>query len=172
MTEAKEMQGGSMGQARRLYLRFVTDVFGYAFSLLGNREEAEDIVQDLFATICRRKKDFITRANPKTYLLVAARNLCVNALKRRQLSSAFAKNPPQNFYTAAPTTLDELLQEEALEKLNQAFQNLTPPQREVLVLHFHQNLGYEQIGQIVNVPAKTAQSRARLALQKLKELLS
>ena len=70
---------------RELYRRYAGELFGFACNALGDRELAEEVVQDVFARAWRRAEDYDpTRASVRTWLYSITRNRIVDARRARR----------------------------------------------------------------------------------------
>ena len=67
-----------------IYLGLQDNIYRLAVSLVGGREEAEDVVQDLYERLWRKRGHVVGRDNPEGYILASARNLCLDRLRRRR----------------------------------------------------------------------------------------
>ncbi len=77
-----------------IYLGLQDTIYRLAVGLVGGREEAEDLVQDLYERLWQKRGHVVGRGNPEGYILASARNLCLDRLRRRrpqtELSPAMA----------------------------------------------------------------------------------
>lgn len=67
-----------------IYLALQDRIYRLSVGLVGGREEAEDVTQDLYEHLWPRRADIVGRANPEGYILASARNLCLDRLRRRR----------------------------------------------------------------------------------------
>jgi RNA polymerase sigma-70 factor (ECF subfamily) len=79
-------------------------------------------------------------------------------------------NQLQDEQTVTPDEVINLT--ETQQRVWQALQTLTPKLRETAVLRYYEELSYVEIGDILDIPTKTAESRMRLAHKALRDLLS
>ncbi len=136
--------------------------------VLGNREEAEDVVQETLALLWERR-DGLKVENPGAY---AARAVWLNSLKRRARRKQHlplemaelegTESPEEDFPRAA---VDPQVLERAVEKLPEA-------QRAVLRMKFYMGLSFKEIGEALEISLNTAGSRCRYALGALRAALT
>ena len=70
-------------ELRELYRRYAAELFGFATSALGDREQAEEVVQDVFAQLWRHADEYDQRrASVRTWLYAIARNRIIDAHRR------------------------------------------------------------------------------------------
>lgn len=171
-------RAGSDPAFETLVARHLGGVYSFAVRLVGNDEAAQDISQEVFVKVWRNIKRFDpAQASFKTWLMRIARNACVDYLRKR-------KNIPLSAFdtddgnTVADALADESLgaEEELAHLADQqavadAVGKLPEPQREVLLLHYQQELTFEEIGMVLNASPNTVKSRHRRALHRLRQIV-
>ena len=161
---------GSEQAFRRIYEKYVDCLLTLAANLLHDTSAAEDVVQDVFISFVQSAEEFHLTGSLKGYLAVCVANKSRDWLRR---------NHPQvniELAEAIPITADGPLQfaeqSELLQKTNAAMAQLPYEQREAVVLYLHGDLKFRQIAELQNVSIKTAQSRYRYGLDKLRSILN
>jgi RNA polymerase sigma-70 factor (ECF subfamily) len=140
--------------------------------LLGNPEDAQDAVQDVFLKCWRAHETVVEVRDLRAWIfrvtLNVARDVQRSAWHRRtrQLSGGEAVLQSKN-----PSPDHALQKQEAKERLRQAIFLLRPEEKEVFLLRQNANLTYEEIAQIRRAPLGTVKTQMRSALQKLREQL-
>ena len=76
------------GAFETLLERYQNRLVGILFHLVGNRDEAEDLCQEVFLRIYKARKGYRPRAKFSTWLFTVARNHCINALRSRSAQPA------------------------------------------------------------------------------------
>jgi RNA polymerase sigma-70 factor (ECF subfamily) len=174
------------GQAYRELLRqYEHRVFTIAYRMLGNRQEAEDVTQDVFVSLIRAIHSFRGDSLFSTWLFRVAVNHVKNHIKylrrrRQQLKVAWDAHPGWEPRMADdghfPTVgrVDRPDQETSARELAAkalgALGDIDPEFREALVLREIEGLSYDQIAEITGVPEGTVKSRihrARAALHRI-----
>lgn len=159
-------------------------VFRLVLRMVGRREEAEDMAQEVFVQVFKAVGTFRGEAKLGTWIYRIAVNLCKNRVKylarrRSQAQEEFEavaeRNPMHQAKgvtfgdVARPDHMVEGLQAE--EVLKQCIAELDPDFREVLVLRDLEDLTYDEIGSITGLPEGTVKSRIHRARGMLKELV-
>ena len=135
--------------------------------VLGNREEAEDVVQETLALLWERR-DGLKVENPGAY---TARAVWLNSLKRRarrkrhlplEMAESAGQEKPETEFLSE--TVDPRALERAMEKLPEA-------QKAVLRMKFYMGLSFKEIGEALEISLNTAGSRCRYALGALRAAL-
>jgi RNA polymerase sigma-70 factor (ECF subfamily) len=148
-------------------------LFRYLVVALGSAEEAEDATQECFLRLCRHLQQGGEVRNERLWLFHVAHNLL---LDQRKSGRALHELLPPDWDRLAATHSDSapdqeqrLLAREKYETLQEAFGELTLPQREVLRLR-QEGLGYREIAEVLssNVPAVAAHIRRAVAKIKAK----
>lgn len=147
-----------------LYQRHKAMVAGYARAITGSREEAENIVQEVFLAVIRRFESLKPEGNFRAYLLTRARGLALN-LRRVRLPD---HGDCPDAALAEPGPPEAAEKEEAAERLRAALESLPREQREVVALRAHGGMTVAEIADMLGEPVGTIKSRYRYALEKLR----
>ena len=149
-----------------LYHEYATGILRLCYYYLGNREQAEDVVQDVFVRIITAGVT-IKPGSEKAYLLKAAMNRCKDLWRSAWVRRTVYGSPAMEL-TPDPHRVEEgLEQAELMTTVNK----LRPDYREVILLFYYQQLTIEQIAQVLTVPSGTVSSRLTRGRKKLKEIL-
>ncbi len=165
-----------------LVKRYKEPLLNFVFRFLGDATEAEDIVQETFLRLFKNKHYYKEIAKFSTWIYTIAGNLAKTELRRRHRRKFFSISHfmsqdkdydiPDDRRTPEQTT-DSVITDAIIQK---AIQKLSPKFKEVILLRDIQELSYEEIAQIVDIPLGTVKSRvnrARLKLQEdLKDLMN
>jgi RNA polymerase sigma-70 factor (ECF subfamily) len=167
-----------------LVLTYERRVYGLVFRMLGRRDEAEDLAQEVFVQVFKAIDQFRGDSKLSTWIYRIAVNLCKNRTKylsRRHSNEqddidAMAERVPFSAARAATVSdlgrPDELVEGMQLETIvKNAIQKLEPEFREALVLCDVEDMPYEEIAQIAGVPVGTVKSRIHRARAQLKGLV-
>jgi RNA polymerase sigma-70 factor, ECF subfamily len=163
----RKVGAGDPSAFRKLTDRHADRLFALVASLVGNRADAEDVVQETLAGAFRGAKKFEGRSSVKTWLTRIALTQAAKwqrEQKRRRVRSSEAMAPRQVAEGSEAAV-------EARIDLTAALQRLTADHREVLVLREFEMLGYEQMAALLGVPVGTIESRLFRARRELKALL-
>lgn len=157
-----------------LYNHFAGYIYRLCYGLLQNREDAEEVLQDAFEYAFRRLDHYDPRkASLKTWLYQIAVSRCRNKRRRRFLPtfslSQIAGNDIKDPNASQPDT--HLLLNDRQREVWTAISQLSPKLRETAILRYYEELTYPEIGRILGISPKTAESRMRLAHKALKDLM-
>ena len=114
----------------------------FAFGLVGQRENAEDLVQDAFLKLHAHWDEV---ANPRAWLFKTVRNLALNHLRDHKRESPLENS--DDFKSQSPEPDHSLGRLEAIGTLQLLVSELDPGDRQLIALKYHENLKYDQISQ-------------------------
>jgi RNA polymerase sigma-70 factor (ECF subfamily) len=156
-------------ELRELYRRYSGQLFGFACNALGDRELAEEVVQDVFARAWRHADDYDPRrASVRTWLYSIARNRVVDARRRAAVRPGVATTPEPE----SPAELDRTLEQAVLRwQMAAALARLSPEHREVIRLAHYGGLTLREIAERKGIPLGTVKSRTSYALRSLRLIL-
>ncbi len=167
---------------REIVERYRDTIYNLTYRMLGNREEAEDVSQEVFITVFKSIESFRGDSKFSTWLYRIAVNHCKNRIKylsrRHDRDQSEYDEEVEGDQAAgaatAPTPIprpDKQLEGVELEQIMQrCIAALDEEQRLVVVLRDVEDLSYEEICAITSLPVGTVKSRlhrARLALKKM-----
>jgi RNA polymerase sigma-70 factor (ECF subfamily) len=147
-------------------------VMAVALRLLGDRGEAEDVVQETFLELWRRAERYDpARASVATWAVVIGRSRALDRLRARSSAAraAHAEASSPSLPTPAPLELAE--RREARARVAAALAELPPEQREALELAHFDGLSQSEIAARTGLPLGTVKTRVRLAMAKLSDRL-
>jgi len=162
---------GSSDALCRIYEKYRDDLLRLASSLAGQRGLAEDIVHDVFISFVRSAKQFQLTGSLKNYLAVCVANRARNVIGSAQRHYAAELSEAGPIASDAKRPEQWVICSEELEQLNNALGELPYEQREVIILHLQAGMRFREIAAELDIPAKTAQSRFRYGLNKLRSIL-
>ena len=167
----------------QLVSRFQGQVFNFIYRMIGNREESEDLAQEVFVSIFKNIDGFRGDSSLSTWIYRITANHCKN--RRKYLFRRRVEHPlnPENENTdmassCIPTAVgvsrpDELVEGYQTETVIQrAIAELDEEQRTILVLRDIQSVSYEDISEITGLALGTVKSRLHRARMTLKDKLA
>jgi RNA polymerase sigma-70 factor (ECF subfamily) len=156
-------------ELRELYRRYAGELFGFAASALDDREQAEEVVQDVFAQLWRHAGEYDhRRASVRTWLYAIARNRIVDAHRR---AAARPKRGDEDSLDRA-AEIDTALDQAMLRwQITAALARLSPAHREVIRLAHYGGLTMREIAERTGIPLGTVKSRTSYALRSLRLIL-
>ena len=154
-----------------LYDRFAPVALALASRVLGDRSEAEDVLQTVFTRVWQEAGRYdATKGSVATWLLSWIRNASIDRLRRREALQRATLHSVDR--APAPGHDDAAVDvSEEKEKLARAVADLPPDQRQVIELAYFEGLSQTQIAQRLGEPLGTVKTRMRLGMNKLRQAL-
>jgi len=158
----------------QVYDRYRLILFGVLMRILNNREEAEDVLQEVFMQVWRRAADFDeNRGRPFTWLVTLARSRGIDRLRalasrERVVTMAGADEASEDVSDAA----SDAIRSEQRGVVNSALSQLPEEQKRPLMLAYFDGLTQSEIALQLGAPLGTVKTRMRSGMMKLRELLS
>jgi RNA polymerase sigma-70 factor (ECF subfamily) len=176
----KEFQKGNEYAYLELVNRYKDKLMNFIVYYVGERDLAEDIVQETIIKLYEKKNYYKEIARFSTWIYTIARNQANTELrkkKRRNITFLSQMNKDSKDFevdSKAPDLIQELQDDYLGKRIQSAIKSLPEHLRIVITLRDIQNLSYDEISRIVEVPLGTVKSRinrARIQLQaELKDL--
>jgi RNA polymerase sigma-70 factor (ECF subfamily) len=152
---------------RALYRTYGSELYGFAVSALGDRGQAEELVQEVFTRVWRKADSFDpSRASFRTWLYGIARNAIIDLKRRAAVRPALTSHEVN---TDEQGGLDASLEQALLRwQVGAALERLTPEHRQVIRLAHFQGLTLREIAERTGLPLGTVKSRTSYALRGLR----
>lgn len=171
---------GDRGARDELVQRHRRQVYFLALQLLGNPDDALDVSQDAMLRFFSKLHRFDAARPVRPWLFRIVRNLALDLFRRRKVrhSESLDAVDDEDGERLRLDPVDEsvdldrdLLQRQLRRKLFAALNQLTPMQREIVVLRDYQDLSYQEIAEMLEIPLGTVMSRLHGARQRLRTLV-
>ena len=158
---------GDLDAFETIYRRHSPSLYNLAFRMVGDRAEAEDLLQEIFLQAHNKLSSFEGRAAFGTWLYRLAVNRCLDHLRsaasqRQSLTKSFEESPEPA--TLPETTWHRLDLERAILQLPHSY-------RSAFLLYDVEGLGHREVADILGVAEGTSKSLVHKARLKLRELL-
>lgn len=169
----EQMQRGEAEGLRHIYEKYKDDLLTVAAGLLADRASAEDCLHDVFVHLATNAAGLRLLSALKGYLITCVVNRARDLLRRNRRMepgslAEIAEMPAASAACAAQIAIDR----EETVRVYETLAQLPYEQREVIVLHLHGPLTFQEIAQELVLSINTVQSRYRYGLEKLRALLN
>lgn len=176
-------KGGEERAFSEIVLAYQKKVFNIAFRMLGNREEAKELSQEVFLSIIESIKELREVSRFESWLTQITLNHCRNRwkyLKRRQYFKTDSLNDPieiedgelqRQMFDPSDNPEAHLEKKMVRQLVQKGLMTLKEDQREMIVLRDLQGYSYEEIAEFLSLPEGTVKSKLHRARMDLKEIL-
>ncbi len=173
-------QKGDQKALRELVQKYSDTVYGFAFKVCRNAEDAEDTLQEAFLNILRSLKSFNFKSSFTTWIYRIVSNSCLMKFrkeKRERWESFEQLDRPEervrDFYTRWPDTpVEKILTDELKKELDKAILELPPIYRMVFVMKDLEGLKIEEVAKALDISVTAAKARLRRARLFLRDRLA
>ena len=150
-------------------------IYTFACYWLGDRDDAEDVTQEVLVRLWRHWES-LDDAKQGPWVIHVTRNLCIDALRRRQTVRRLVASDPEGLVmdrVASPVPGPAALAETAdfTSRVQDALRDLPEPYRTIVILREIQDLKYEEIGAAMDMPLNTVKVYLHRGRRKLRERL-
>ena len=162
----EKWQTGDMAAFETFFRENERAVFRNAYLITGNREDAEDVLQDVFTSVWKSRHTYdANKGKLSTWLHRITVNECFRR-RHKDRPSMFRVDPEEIAFAGQAQQRPDIPDFEAL---TEAMNTLDPRHRAVLVLRYFNDLSYDEIASALQVPLGTVKSRINHALKRLRD---
>jgi RNA polymerase sigma-70 factor (ECF subfamily) len=160
-------KAGDISAFEAVFERYGQKLFGLCLRMSGRKEDAEDLLQEVFVILLTKIKGFRGEAKFSTWLYRVAVNTCLNHIRKSKRVGLFiaADEEPQG---EAGVGLEPTVQRTALKR---AITGLPTGYRTAVILHDLQGFNHREIAEIMGITEGASKSQLFKARKKLKEML-
>lgn len=153
---------------RNLYNAYGNKLFHLAYAIVHSKETAEEIVEDVFIQVWKKRSHIATIENLVFYLFVATKNISCNYLRKYSRKKNFCLDELSlPYYHINVSPEDLLITSETLQGINKAINELPPQCRIIFKLVKEDGLKYKDVAALLNLNIKTVENQMGIALKKL-----
>jgi len=163
---------GDIQAFESIFKAYAAFIYNVALGVLRDRQDAEEVVQEVFVAVHRSLKHFRFQSSLKTWIYRITVNMAINSAKKR----AQTRNRTIEYDDALDSRGSEcpLSAEEQKEHfsvmVDQALNSLTPEQRMCIVLREVEGLSYEEMAETLKINVNAVRSRLKRARERLIEI--
>lgn len=143
-----------------LYLMLKTAIYSYSLSILQNKDDALDNVQDVFITIYTKVNNYDTQEKPLNWIFTITKNAAISKIRQRKVT----KDIDQEIISSIDKKDSYLLLHSLMEKLSKE-------ERNVVLLHTLWGFKHWEIAKLLNSNLSTILSKYHRAIKKLEEMV-
>ena len=172
-----EVSAGKVDAYGKIVGRYHGRLYNFIYRFVGDRETAEDIVQETFLRAFRKRDEYRAIANFSTWLFTIAGNLAKSELRRRKrwrmISAERADVTDTGMELPDESARPDKVAESSIAdvQIQNAINSLPNNYRQVILLRDVEGMSYQEISEIVDCPVGTVKSRGNRARLKLQQKL-
>lgn len=161
-----KIAAGDQDALTPLYQQTSAAVYGIALSILKNKQDAEDILQDTYIQIWNAASSYTPCGKPLAWIFTIARNLALMRMREQSRTVTMAPESWQSLFADEPavTHEDRLMLASLLE-------TLSDQERQIVILHAMTGLKHREIAALLNLRLPTVLSKYNRALKKLRNCM-
>ena len=176
-----DVKAGDEQSFALLLHRYRTPLVNFLYRMVRNREQAEDLAQEVFIRVYRARADYVPSAKFTTWLFRIATNLALNSVRdtRHQRMELSLDTPvtvdaedgderPLDVAEKNPNIEEHLVQEAQRDMIRHAIDKLPEKQRAAVLLHKYQDLDYGEISKILQCSESALKSLLFRAYESLR----
>ena len=154
-----------------LVMPYSSRLYRMAFRLMSNREEAEDIVQEVYVKLWGMRNELNTYNSIEALAVRITRNLCLDNLRRRKVNqnAMKAEQMKEEMHSVSPA--EQLEKKEEAEMIHTLIAALPEPQRSLVHLRHLEGKEYEEISEMVNMNVNAIRVSISRARKQMREML-
>ncbi len=154
-------------------------IFHLAYRMLGNKQEAEDVMQDTFLRVYKNLDKYDANQKFSTWIYRIATNLCIDRLRKRkwnfsldaEISDAEGLDWYSMLQSEEPGPEKQILLSETQRQIRSAIGALPEKYRSVVVLRYLQDLSLQEISEVLGMPVTTIKTRVHRGREFLRKRL-
>lgn len=173
-----EFVKGDQKAFAELVKRYRKRLYSLAFHILGNHLDADEVVQETFVRIYKKRKELANVSYFSTFVARVATNYAIDLLRKRKTQTGIADDtttlpgPMQlDLSRKVQTPSQKFESKRLMEEIYRALEKLPPKQRMTAILHDIEGYSKAEIAEIFESPQATVRSNLHIARSKLRKIL-
>ncbi len=151
-----------------IYDRYIFVLLNHAYNKMRNREEAKDVVHEVFAMLWSKRSELKVNLNLAGFLYTSVRNNVLNQFAHHGVQSRYLESV-RNFVESEEPVTDHLIREKQLSTLiDREISSLSPKMKEVFQLSRREHLSHKEISERLDISEQTVSKHVTNALKILK----
>ncbi len=167
-TLVEQCKTGNTSSQYELYSLYVDAMFNVGFRFLGNKEDAEDIVQDSFVDAFKKLHSFKYESSFGAWLKRIVINKSINQLKAKRVAVVPMEAHEFHLADESPTETEAV----DIKKVQLGITKLPDGYRNIINLYLIEGYDHVEIGEILDISTSTSKSQYHRAKKKLLEIIS
>ena len=162
------LKSGDQAAFAEIYERYWEMMYFHALKMLGDEDDAKDLVQELFAAVWARSANIPFNTNLSGYLYITARNKIINLIQQRKVRRDYLSGLALFADEASNGTVEQIDEKELLLIVEKEIQALPHKMRQVFELSRKQYLSHKEIANQLDISDKTVKKQIGYAIRMIK----
>lgn len=162
------LKSGDQVAFAEIYGRYWKVMYFHALKMLGDEDDAKDLVQELFAAVWTRSANIPFNTNLSGYLYITARNKIINLIQQKKVRRDYLSGLALFAEEASNGTIEQIDEKELLLIVEKEIQALPHKMRQVFELSRKQYLSHKEIATELNISDKTVKKQIGYAIRMIK----
>lgn len=156
-----------------LYYYFYTPLYNFALSIIQSRQQAEEVVSDVFVKIWQARNTLAEIRNINVYLYTSVRNRAFDYLNKERRHGVLVFQPEDwdDVTIELKSPLDYCISTDLMQKINIVINQLPPQCKIIFKLVKEEGLSYKQVAEIMQISPLTVRNQLMIAIRKMGESL-
>jgi RNA polymerase sigma-70 factor (ECF subfamily) len=165
------LRQGDRSAYTEIFRRYAPLLVSHGYRLLGDRDEANDVVQDVFLVLWQRSSSLVVTTSLSSYLYTAIRNRVFTKMTHEKVVARYADSIMDEMGKAFSVSDDVFMAKEMEKLIADEIADLPERMREVFLLYRKEELTYPEIGERLGISEKTAKQQVYNATKILRSKL-
>lgn len=166
------MENGSIDNLELLFKTYFKRLVYFSYQIVANKENAEDIVQEVFYKFCNERRDIdAVPGKVVSYLYTSVRNASLNATRHKKVEQKYLDQIDVNVVDE-DIAVDLIIRSEVIAELYEVIQSLPNACRKISILGFLEEKKNQEIAEQLGISITTVKSQKQRALQLMRSRLS
>lgn len=168
------IQSGKIELFDILIERYEAKIRRYSRKFLSDHEDINDVIQDIFIKTYKNIQSFDVKRKFSSWLYRIAHNELINALRKKKKNHLplFDLDIFLPHYSQSKNSFNEKIdQQQMREIIDKCVDKLEPKYREPIILYYFENLSYQEIADVLQIPISTVGIRIKRAKEKMKKMV-
>lgn len=158
-------------QYESVFRQYYKPLCRFAFTFLKDKDDAEEIVQNLFVYLWNNSQNIEINTSVEAYLYLCVKNRCFNQLKHIKIRENYKEHNYETLKNKHEHTSVRVETNDLEEHLTKAIEQMPEKRRQVFVLSRYEGLSYNEIAQKMDISVKTVENQMTSALKFLRQKL-
>ena len=164
----KKLKEHSVSAFDSLFNKYSNKLYRFSYSLLKNAQDAEEIVQETFLRVWKKREHIDTKKSFKAFLFTISHNLIIDRLREKLKEKEFRQFLINNYIESEPEKINEHDFNQLSETIRVAVEELPAKRKKIYKMSREEGLSNREIAQKLDISVKTVENQINLSLKQLR----